>query len=194
MQTAFNYEELGHTICIIKPAVDTKAEDQILSRLGVSRAVDFLVSPTDNIRRTLHEHLRQLGERSTAGTHAGISCLLVDEVQFLTAAHIDELFAIAVQDGIPVICYGIRTDFQAVGFAGSRRILEIAHSIEELKTLCRCGKKAILNARLINNEYVFDGAQVAIDGETTKYHSLCGACFLSERTRSEHGAVGPLAD
>ena len=83
-------------------------------------------------------------------------------------------------DDIPVLAYGIRTDFQTVAFPGSRRLLEIAHSLEELKTICRCGRKAIFNARRIDGRFVFDGDQVAIDGADVTYESLCGVCYLEE--------------
>jgi thymidine kinase len=77
-----------------------------------------------------------------------------------------------------VICYGIRTDFQTAAFPGSRRLLEIAHSLEELKTICRCGRKAVFNGRLVGGEFVFDGEQVAIDGVEVTYESMCAKCYL----------------
>ena len=88
--------------------------------------------------------------------------------------------SIALMDSIPVLAYGIRTDFQTTAFPGSRRLLEVAHSLEELKTICRCGRKAIFNARRIDGVFVFDGDQVAIDGEDVTYESLCGVCYLEE--------------
>ena len=109
-----------------------------------------------------------------------VSCLLIDEGQFLSSDQVDDLLRIALMDDIPVIAYGIRTDFQTVAFPGSRRLLEIAHSLEELKTICRCGRKAIFNARRIDGRFVFDGDQVAIDGVDVTYESLCGVCYLEE--------------
>ena len=104
---------------------------------------------------------------------------LVDEVQFFKANQIDELFKVAVCLDIPVICYGLRTDFKMEGFEGSTRLLLLAHSIEELKTICKCGKKAILNGRKINNKFVFEGQQVAIDNvDNVEYESLCGHCYF----------------
>jgi thymidine kinase len=97
----------------------------------------------------------------------------------MKAFQIDELFEIAVTKQIPVICYGLRTDFQMRGFEGSERLLLIAHSIEELKTICRCGRKAILNGRKIDGAFVFEGDQVAIDGENhVEYESLCASCYF----------------
>lgn len=113
-------------------------------------------------------------------TGLDVSCLLVDEAQFLTEGQVDDLLRIAILEGVPVLAYGIRTDFQTVAFPGSRRLLEIAHSLEELKTICRCGRKAMFNARKVGENYVFDGDQVAIDGVDVTYESLCGACYLEE--------------
>lgn len=84
-------------------------------------------------------------------------------------------------DRVPVLAYGIRTDFQTKAFPGSRRLLEIAHSLEELKTICRCGKKAMFNGRLVNGRFVFSGEQVAIDGDKVTYESLCPACYLAKK-------------
>ena len=109
-----------------------------------------------------------------------IDCLLLDEAQFLTAKQVDEAMEIAVLDGIPVLAYGIRTDFLTKGFPGSIRLLEIAHSLEELKTICRCGRKAMFNARLKNGKFVFDGDQVAIDGDEVTYESLCPNCYFEK--------------
>jgi thymidine kinase len=105
---------------------------------------------------------------------------LLDEAQFLSEQQVDDLLRIAIQQDIPVLAYGIRTDFQTVAFPGSRRLLEIAHSLEELKTICRCGRKAVFNGRRIGDRFVFDGDQVAIDGTEVTYESLCGACYLEE--------------
>ena len=109
------------------------------------------------------------------------------------AEQVDDLLRIALLDDIPVLAYGIRTDFQTVAFPGSRRLLEVAHSLEELKTICRCGRKAIFNARRIAGEFVFDGDQVAIDGEDVTYESLCGVCYLEESGGMLHGRHGGRA-
>ena len=109
-----------------------------------------------------------------------VACLLVDEAQFLTRAQADDLLRIAVLDGVPVLAYGIRTDFRTRAFTGSARLLEIAHTLEELKTICRCGRKALFNGRRIGERFVFSGEQVAIDGASVSYESLCAACYLRE--------------
>ncbi|MDQ1582375.1 MAG: thymidine kinase, partial [Microbacteriaceae bacterium] len=185
LQAAYNYEERGHRVLLAKPAVDTKGDLGILSRLGVTRDVDFVLTPDADAYGKFQHHR----ERTIKRFSRDVSCLLVDEAQFLSEAQVDDLLRIAILENIPVIAYGIRTDFQTVAFPGSRRLLEIAHSLEELKTICRCGRKAIFNARKIDGVFVFDGDQVAIDtsievsetgaGEVT-YESLCGACYLQE--------------
>ncbi|UOE44298.1 thymidine kinase [Agromyces larvae] len=176
LQAAFNYEERGHEVLLAKPAVDTKGDREIVSRLGVTREVDFTIGPDDEVLPLFERQRAAVVER----TGRDVSCLLVDEAQFLTANQVDDLLRIALMDDVPVLAYGIRTDFQTVAFGGSRRLLEVAHSLEELKTICRCGRKAIFNGRLIDGRYVFDGDQVAIDGQDVTYESLCGACYLQE--------------
>ncbi|MEV1130057.1 thymidine kinase [Agromyces sp. NPDC049794] len=176
LQAAFNYEERGHQVLLAKPAIDTKGDRSIVSRLGMARDVDFIIEHDSSALERFQHHRSQVIEASGRD----VSCLLVDEAQFLTADQVDDLLRITLMDDIPVITYGIRTDFQTVAFPGSRRLLEISHAIEELKTICRCGRKAIFNARLVNGRFVFDGEQVAIDGEEVTYESLCGVCYLEE--------------
>lgn len=161
----------------MKPGIDTKGEDLVVSRLGTSRQIDFSVAPEDDLRNIFLRKARELKERTGDDVH----CLLVDEAQFLTAPQVDDLLRIAVLDDVPVLAYGIRTDFKTIAFPGSQRLLEIAHSVEELKTICRCGSKAIFNARKLGDEYIFDGGQIQIDdGTSFTYESLCGQCYLEE--------------
>jgi thymidine kinase len=176
LQAAFNYEERGHQVVLAKPAIDTKGDRSIVSRLGVVRDVDFTIEPDADVLDRFQQHRTRVIEAHGRD----VSCLLIDEAQFLTSEQVEDLLRIALMDDIPVLAYGIRTDFQTVAFPGSRRLLEISHSLEELKTICRCGRKAIFNARLIDGQFVFDGAQVAIDGEEVTYESLCGVCYLEE--------------
>ncbi len=128
---------------LAKPRVDTKGDSDIVSRLGVTRPVDFTVAPDEDILQKFQRQRAAVIER----TGSTVSCLLVDEAQFLTEGQVDDLLRIAILESVPVLAYGIRTDFQTVAFPGSRRLLEIAHSLEELKTICRCGRKAVFNAR-----------------------------------------------
>lgn len=148
MQVAYNYEERGMRVLLIKPSTDKKGGDKLVSRLGVERKVDLLIDDAQNIYDEVNKWQSE---------KYNIDCILVDEVQFFKANQIDELFKVAVCLDIPVICYGLRTDFKMEGFEGSTRLLLLAHSIEELKTICKCGKKAILNGRKINNKFVFEG-------------------------------------
>ncbi|TJY70191.1 thymidine kinase [Arthrobacter sp. CAU 1506] len=180
LQVAFNYEERGQRVLLAKPNLDTKGDSKIVSRLGMARDVDFMIRPGESVR----EHFGRVaaGEDPDALLERvdvqPVACLLVDEAQFLEPAQIDDLFRIAVMDNVPVLAYGIRTDFRTQAFPGARRLLEIAHTLEELKTICRCGRKAVFNTRRVNGEIVFDGEQVAIDGEDVWYESLCGTCYL----------------
>ena len=170
MQVAHNYEERGMKVLLIKPSTDKKGGDKLVSRLGVERKVDLLINDEQNV----YEEVKQWQE-----VKYKIDCILVDEVQFLKSHQIDELFEIAVCLDIPVICYGLRTDFRMQGFEGSTRLLLLAHSIEELKTICKCGRKAVLNGRKINGKFVFEGEQVAIDNiDNVEYESLCGHCYF----------------
>jgi thymidine kinase len=181
LQAAHNYEERGQAVLLTKPAVDTKGDTAILSRLGVDRHVDFLVTPDLNLRTEFQK--RSSLQREATGKR--VACLLLDEAQFLTRDQVDQALEIAVLDDVPVLAFGIRTDFLTNGFPGSLRLLEIAHSLEELKTICRCGKKAMFNGRKVNNAFVFDGAQVAIDGDQVTYESLCPSCYYREKSASK---------
>lgn len=175
LQSAHNYEERGMRTVILKPQVDTKGNDKIVSRLGVWRTVDYLVAPEDRISEIIEKDIAEKGT---------LHCIFVDECQFLTVPQAEELFWIAVGMDIPVLCYGLRTDFLTNGFAASSRLLELAHSIEEMKTICRCGKKAMFNARKINGKFVFEGRQVAIDNQNNvEYESLCPVCYMKEKNK-----------
>lgn len=176
LQAAYNYEERAQRVVLAKPRIDTKGDQTIVSRLGVTRAVDFTIDLTDDVYSVFQR------QRAAVLRDEGrdVACLLVDEAQFLTPEQVDDLLRIAIREGIPVLAYGIRTDFQTVAFPGSRRLLEIAHSLEELKTICRCGRKAVFNGRTVDGRFVFAGDQVAIDGVDVEYESLCGACYLDE--------------
>ena len=177
LQAAHNYEERDQVVLLAKPAIDTKGARAITSRLGVDREVDFLITPEINLRKAFAE----ICANKNRETGKPVSCLLIDEAQFLTREQVDQALEIAVLDGIPVLAYGIRTDFLTNGFPGSLRLLEIAHSLEELKTICRCGRKAMFNGRKIDGKFVFDGEQVAIDGAEVTYESLCPTCYFSEK-------------
>lgn len=165
IQVAYNYEERDMKVVIIKPAIDTKGNNKIISRIGLKRTADIMLKPGDSAL----EALKAFGKRD---------CVLVDEAQFLTPAQVDELFWYAVDYKTPVMAYGLRTDFKMHSFPGATRLLEVAHDLQEIKTICRCGKKAILNGRKVNGEFVSEGEQVAIDGkDNVDYESLCATCY-----------------
>lgn len=179
LQAAHNYEERDQHVLLAKPAIDVKGEKAITSRLGVDREVDFLITPQLNLR---DEFSNRVAEFKMA-TGKDIACLLIDEAQFLSRDQVDQALEIAVLDDVPVLAYGIRTDFLTNGFPGSLRLLEIAHSLEELKTICRCGRKAMFNGRKLDGKFVFDGEQVAIDGVHVTYESLCPTCYFAEKSK-----------
>ena len=179
MQVAYNYKERGMRVLILKPAIDTKGQDSIISRLGISCKVDQLVTPEMDVVELV---------RANEAAHGKIACVLCDESQFFTPEQADQLFLVTVDLGIPVICYGLRADFMMRGFPGSTRLLEIAHTIEELKTICACGRKAICNGRKVNGEFVFEGAQVAIDTvDDVEYRASAPSAGTASTAHFWHG-------
>ena len=179
LQVAHNYEERAQRVVLVKSTVDTKGDDQIVSRLGVSRRADILLSPGQDLRASL----TSLCDQRAAGERT-VGCVLIDEAQFLTPEQVDQALEIAVLDDIPVVAFGIRTDFRTRSFPGSQRLMEVAHSLQEMKTICRCGSKAIFNARLGETGIIREGEQVMIDGDTARYEALCARCYLE----AEHSA------
>ncbi len=177
LQVDYNYRERGMNTLIIKPKHDSKGDDEVVSRLAVQRRADILAAERDDLYSLIDAWNRQKGP---------IHCVLVDEAQFLTTAQADQLFKVAVLRQIPVICYGLRTDFQLNGFKGSARLLLLAHSIEELKTICKCGRKAVANGRKVDGRFVFEGAQLAIDGkDNVTYESLCAQCYYQFKGQAD---------
>ena len=172
LQTAYNYEEKGKKVVILKPSVDTKGDEKIVSRIGLERKVDYLIGDNDSIISKLGDNISSL------------SCILVDEAQFLKRKQVDELFYISKMMDIPVIAFGLRTDFKSNGFEGSIRLLELADALEEMPTICRCGKKARFNARKVDGKFTFDGDSIVIDDNSNvKYESLCGTCYIEEQEK-----------
>ena len=177
MQVAYNYKERGMRVLLIKPSTDKKGGDKLVSRLGVEVKVDMIVDKNTDIISEVKENIELNG---------ALDCILVDEVQFMKKHQIDELFEIAVTLEIPVICYGLRTDFKMEGFEGSEGLLLIALSIEEMKTICKCGNKALLNGRKVNGKFVFSGDQIAIDTvDNVEYESLCGQCYYKYKNEEK---------
>jgi thymidine kinase len=170
LQVAYNYEQQGMTVVLVKPSVDTKGKTKVTSRLGIEREVDVVLAPNESL----------IEKMQPIKPHA----IIVDEAQFLTEEQVDELYIITKKYDIPVLCYGLRCDFQMRGFEGSTRLLLLADDIEELKTICQCGSKATQNLRLINNQPVFEGEQIVIDDHTkVEYTGVCGKCYLRIRRK-----------
>ncbi|MBR2589025.1 thymidine kinase [Candidatus Saccharibacteria bacterium] len=169
LQVAFNYEERGHKVCVIKPATDTKNGTKLLTRIGPERETDFCFDRKEN----LFEKIKQ--------EYDDVHCILVDEAQFLTKKQVDELMLVVVKLDIPVIAYGLRLNFKREdgGFEGATRLLQLAHEIDEIKTICDCGRKAVYNARFLNGKLVADGPDVLIDDPKNKieYKAICAHCY-----------------
>ena len=169
IRTAHNYEENGYKVLILKPAVDTKGESSITSRIGLSKKVDELLLYSDNIMEKLNNKLKD------------VSCILIDEAQFLSTKQVEDLFLISKACDIPVICYGLRTNFKMESFAGSKRLLELSDVLEGIATLCSCGEIARYVGRKVGDKYVQDGEEIIIDGtENITYVPLCGKCYLEK--------------
>jgi len=166
LQVAHNYEERGHRVRIFTSATDNRyGQGFVTSRLGPQREAE-LFSPETDFAATF-----DAAER--------VSCLLIDEAQFLTETQVWALHAIAHIKGTPVICYGLRTDFRGQLFPGSATLLGLADEMDEMKTICHCGRKATMNMRVDENmRRVTEGAQVEIGGNA-RYRAVCGRCFHS---------------
>lgn len=170
LRTAYNYEENGFKVIVIKPSEDKKGNKSIVSRVGFSREVDYLIAKNELVSNLINDEIK---------------VILVDEAQFFSKKQIEDLFLLTKERDIIVFCYGLKSDFRTNSFPGSVRLFELADKIEEITTLCRCGKKAVFNLRKQNNEPIFDGTQVAIDGfcEIT-YEPVCGKCYIKEFNKS----------
>lgn len=168
IQTIYNYEEKGMKALLIKPKTDTKGGDYVINRTGLSRKVDYLIDASDDFSNLNLD---------------GISIIIVDEAQFLLPKQVELLYEISKFKDIPVMCYGLRCDFNMQPFVGTSRLLELADKIDEIKNICKCGRKATMNIRMKNGKPVFDGDQVLIDGsdDSYKYESVCGKCYLEYR-------------
>ncbi len=169
LQTAFNYEERGMKVCVIKPRTDTKNGTKLLTRIGPEKETDLCFRKEVNLYDVISQ------------AFPAVQCILVDEAQFLTPKQVDELMEITVKLDIPVIAYGLRLNFRQddKGFEGATRLLQIAQDIEELKTICECGRKATVNTRILNGKIVTDGPDILIDDGTTEveYRAFCQTCF-----------------
>lgn len=169
LQVAFNYQERGQKVCVIKPRIDTKNGTKLLTRIGPERDTDLCVAADEDLFETISKKFPD------------VDCILIDEAQFLTPKQVDQLMLVTVKLDIPVIAYGLRLNFlqKDKGFEGATRLLQLAHEIEEIKTICDCGKKATLQARFLNGKFVADGPDILIDDGKTEieYRALCTDCY-----------------
>lgn len=167
--TKFNYEERNMKVMLIKPAIDTRdGETAVKSRIGLT-ADAIAVSENQDIFKLYSESYRDC------------QVIIVDECQFLTEAQVDQLDAIVMDYNIPVLCFGLATDFLTHLFPGSKRLFEIAQSITEIKSVCKCGAKATVNARLDDNgNVVFSGEQVCLGGNE-RYVAMCRKCWMKHK-------------
>jgi thymidine kinase len=164
--TKFNYEERGMRVWLIKPAIDDRDGVGIVhSRIGLEADADAIPPETDLLAAFARKE--------------NIRAVIADECQFFTEEQVDQLRRIVDEHDIPVLCFGLRTDFLTHLFSGSRRLFEVADSITEIKTICACGKKAIVNARIDGNGRVqTDGGQILIGGNDS-YVAMCHSCWQS---------------
>ena len=165
--TKYNYEENDLNVWLIKPSADTREGVSILrSRIGLEAACEVIGPEVDIYARYLGSQVRKC------------HVIIADEAQFLTESQIDQLRTIVDEHNIPVMCFGLRTDFQTKLFPGSRRLMEVADTIQEIKTICDCGAKATVNARINEGYIVTEGAQVVLGGNDC-YIAMCHRCYVN---------------
>ena len=173
--TKFNYEELDMTVWLIKPSVDTRdGADIIRSRIGLETHA-AVITPQMNILQAYAE----------AGDH---DVIIADEAQFFTPEQIDQLREIVDEKDIPVLCFGLRTDFLTHFFPGAQRLMELADSLTEIKTVCRCGRKATVNARIDSEgRIVTEGGQILLGGNDS-YVAMCHQCWTRKIREQKTGS------
>ena len=176
LQAAHNYEERGMRVRLFTAALDVRAgKGVIASRLGLAREAETFGPDTDFV---------------CAHLGSGLACLLVDEAQFLTPHQVRQLHRLAHVDGLPVVCYGLRSDFRAEAFPGAAALLTLADDIEEMKSVCACGRKATMNLRIDERgQRVNEGEQVFIGGNE-RYRAICPACFYTDDGHGPDAAPG----
>ena len=173
LMTAFNYRQRGYNVLLIKPSLDTReSEDIIHSRIGLSSPC-LLFAPDTNLF-------------DFCSTQSNTQVIIVDEAQFCTCSQIDELKQLTISN-YTVLCYGLKTNFKGELFDGSKRLLEIAESIQEIKSICRCGAKATMNSRIRGNFVSTTGEPIDIGGDE-KYEGMCYACWQ----KYQHTPIPPL--
>lgn len=186
LTTAYNFEERGMAYMCLKPVVDTREKKNVIrSRIGIERECKWIYPETD-----LYDMVKEMFEQTLNVP----DWILVDEAQFLSADQVDQLARVVDDYGCNVICYGLRTDFKTHLFEGSRRLFEIADSIEEVKSTCNCGRKTIVNARIDGNgEIITEGEQVEIGGND-RYIAVCRKCWRNKKIEMSHRDTLPFED
>ena len=171
--TKFNYEELGMSVWLIKPSTDTRdGADVIKSRIGLAATAQVITPEADII-----------AAYRAAGRH---DVIIADEAQFFTPEQIDQLRTLVDEDDLPVLCFGLRTDFLTHFFPGAQRLMELADSLTEIKTICACGRKATVNARIdAAGKIVTEGSQVMLGGNDS-YVAMCHKCW-KEKIKAQQG-------
>ncbi len=172
--TKFNYEERSMKVWLIKPAIDNRDGERVIrSRIGLQATCEIIFDG-ENIYDIF------------VSNHSDCDVIIADECQFFTAEHIDQLRKIVDELNIPVMCFGLRADFMCKLFTGSKRLFELADSISEIKTICSCGAKATVNARLDENmNVVTEGAQVLLGGND-RYIAMCHKCWQEKIKNQNH--------
>ncbi len=184
LTTAYNFEERGMSYRCMKPVVDTREGDSVIkSRIGIKRDCTWIYPETD---------LYEVAAKYVKANGTSVDWYLIDEAQFLSTAQVDQLSRIVDDFGSNVICYGLRTDFQSHLFEGSKRLFEIADTIDEIKSTCNCGNKTIINARIdANGDIVEEGALVEIGGDE-RYVAVCRKCWRNKRITLAKRSALPL--
>ena len=174
--TKYNYEENDLKVWLIKPSADVRDGAATLrSRIGLEAQVEVIPPEIDVLERFVREK------------EGSCDVIIVDECQFLTEAQIDQLRAIVDEHNVPVMCFGLRTDFQTKLFPGSLRLMEVADTIQEIKTICDCGATATVNARIDGEGHIVtQGAQVVLGGNDS-YIAMCHKCYV--RGIREHKVI-----
>lgn len=186
LTTAYNFEERGMAYLCLKPVIDTREKKNVIrSRIGIERECKWIYPDTD-----LYEMIHESFQNSSQVP----DWILVDEAQFLNASQVDQLARVVDDYACNVVCYGLRTDFKTCLFEGSRRLFEIADSIDEIKSTCSCGRKTIVNARIDGNgQIITEGEQVEIGGND-RYMAVCRKCWRNKRIENAHRDILPFED
>ncbi len=184
LTTAYNFEERHMDYLCLKPVIDTREQRNVIhSRIGIERECRWIYATTD---------LYQLALDLYRDERRVVDWYLIDEAQFLTTDQVDQLARVVDDLGSNVICYGLRTDFKSHLFEGSRRLFEIADTIDEIKSTCNCGHKTIVNARIDSNgDFVEEGEQVEIGGDD-RYVAVCRRCWRNKHIEQSSRATLPL--